>query len=330
LLLLGIIASAHATHGRGAEIRYAHVAGYQYDLQVHIYLNPDSPATIPEIVVDLGDGMLDTVQTTELLTVGGLCTISTLRKYAFSHTYPGPGTYTVSCMIPNRQAGIVNIPGSVDVPLCVSALITVANGWENSSPHFDNYQTVLVINGNALVHDPLVVEEDGDSLSFELVDPSGADCQPVPGYVLPSDIPPSGDSMTIDPSSGVVTWVTPNTLGYFVVAIRCTEWRNGMSIGHVVRDMMLCVYTLPASVHEQSSSPQITIAPSITYGEPVRVNGLATSGAIEVLDAQGRLIERIAVQSDNAFVPTAGLPSGIYWIRMPGVDRALRFEVIRP
>ncbi|HMC96521.1 MAG TPA: hypothetical protein VKG92_02625 [Flavobacteriales bacterium] len=78
-----LMTHAFATHLLGGEIRYSHVNGYTYSIEVMTWCDLASPADRPEIEVDFGDGMLDTVPRTTILddpignSCGGLATMNT-------------------------------------------------------------------------------------------------------------------------------------------------------------------------------------------------------------------------------------------------------------
>jgi gliding motility-associated-like protein len=98
------------------------------------------------------------------------------------------------------------------------------------------------------IHNPGAVDLDGDSLSYELVIPQGIDCQQLGAseYVFPDRIPmnefPNPDNqISIDPLTGTVSWISPQKQGEYNIAILITEWRNGIFLGSVLRDMQIDV-----------------------------------------------------------------------------------------
>ncbi|MBU2650248.1 MAG: gliding motility-associated C-terminal domain-containing protein, partial [Bacteroidetes bacterium] len=152
------------------------------------------------------------------------------------HTYSSPGTYTIWLEDPNRNAGIQNIPNSVNIPLYIDTeiLINPFLGY-NSSPVLLNPPIDNGCVGQLYVHNPGAYDADGDSLSYRFITCRGGGGLPIPGYTLP----PATDSIVINPITGDVFWDAPTKQGEFNLAILVEEWRNGVKIGSVTRDMQI-------------------------------------------------------------------------------------------
>jgi gliding motility-associated-like protein len=91
------------------------------------------------------------------------------------------------------------------------------------------------------------------------------------GTSLPN--PPGGPpQFTIDPVSGQVIWNTPGRLGDYNIAIIIEEWRDGIKIGEILRDMQIRV------VPTENRPPQLTVPPDICVvaGTPVQAQISAT------------------------------------------------------
>ena len=147
-LLFAMLASLHAsaTHNRAGEITYRHVEGTTYEVTITTYTKASVVADRPWLALLWGDegntagqdslprinGPLDGAgnPTGELLD-GDV----RLNLYQGLHTYSGPGIYTLVVEDPNRNGGVLNIPGSVDVPFCItSQLIIDPEAGQNDSP----------------------------------------------------------------------------------------------------------------------------------------------------------------------------------------------------
>ena len=186
-IVLALLAGrSNASHVVGAEIRYSHLQGFTYTIQGVLYSDLSSPADRPEIIMMI-DGALDTIARTSiedqpLAGCGGL------RRsiYEVEHTFPGNGTYVISFDDNFRSAGIVNIPSSVSTPICVQIKLVISDtNGSNNSIHFSQPPTSYDLSWNVISHDPLATEVDGDELSFELIEPLGLDCAPIPSYSFP-------------------------------------------------------------------------------------------------------------------------------------------------
>ncbi|MBK6832743.1 MAG: hypothetical protein IPG89_00095 [Bacteroidetes bacterium] len=126
ILCLGFFLSSKATHNRAGEITYKWLFGYTYEIKVTTYtnINGTNLADRCEDTVYFGDGtravVLRSNGTTSTLCSGGakdgvpLNSNIKLNEYVTTHTYPGPGNYLISMEDPNRNAGVINLPNSVN------------------------------------------------------------------------------------------------------------------------------------------------------------------------------------------------------------------------
>jgi gliding motility-associated-like protein len=227
-----------ATHQRASEITYRHLTGLTYEITLISYTYTPSPANAYRdyLTIDWGDGTFSEIPRIEIRTLPGDISYN---RYKGQHTFPGPASYTISCEDPNRNGGILNIPNSINVPLFIYSelIINPFMGGYNNSP-------VLLIPpiDNACVeqpfyHNPGAYDADGDSLSYRLVTCYGAMGLPIPGYTLP----PATNFLTLDSITGDLIWDSPPNQGEYNIAILIEEWREGIKIGSVLRDMQIIV-----------------------------------------------------------------------------------------
>ncbi len=169
--------------------------------------------------------------------------------YIASHTFPGIGRYVISMTDPNRNGGILNVnpPSSDNVPFHLETTITILNpqfnGFNNSpilyQPPVDN-----ACIGQLFIHNPNAYDQDGDSLSYALTVPLQSVGTVVPNYSYPDVIPnidPINNTLSINPVTGDLTWLTPQQAGEYNVAIYIIEWRNGIPLDTMIRDMQITV-----------------------------------------------------------------------------------------
>ncbi len=234
-----ITASVFATHQRAGEITYKWVSGFNYEFTVITYTFTPSPADRPELRIDWGDGVSSVIQRTDIIQLPNNITRNEYK--GAQHIFPGQGTYTISVEDPNRNYGVLNIPNSVNVPfyiqteLVINPFLGPNNSVQLLSPPVD----IGCVN-TIYLHNPVAYDTDGDSLSFKLVSCRGASGLPIPGYVLPNQIDPSGEStFEMDPVNGTITWDKPALQGEYNIAFIVEEWRYGVRIGYVTRDMQI-------------------------------------------------------------------------------------------
>ncbi|MDP2422781.1 MAG: hypothetical protein Q8M23_00395, partial [Bacteroidales bacterium] len=251
LFLICLLASTiYATHQRSGEITYIHVSGLIYEFTVVTYTFAPSPADRPELEIKWGDATSSTIYRVNgppgynpagiwVPHVGEIVGPN-IRKniYTGRHTYPGAATYTVSVEDPNRNAGIINIPNSVDVPFYIETIFTINPLIGiNNSPQLLLPPIDVACVGFIFVHNTGAFDPDGDSLSFRLVTCKGLSGQPIPGYSLPE----ATNSIGINPATGEFIWDRPTMQGEFNLAILIEEWRYGIKIGSVTRDLQVIV-----------------------------------------------------------------------------------------
>jgi len=233
LLVVGV--RAFATHQRAGEISYQYVSGLTYQFTITTYTYTPSPADRPEIEVTWGDGQTSVIQRSQKINLEN--NISR-NIYIAQHTFSASGTFHVSFEDPNRNAGIVNIPSSVEVPFYIETTVVI-NPFigGNSSPQLMNPPIDNGCTNVIYYHNPGAYDADGDSLSYELVDCRGYDGEVIPGYSLPY----ASNSISINPVTGDFIWDSPTVAGEYNIAILIKEWRNGMLISSMVRDMQITI-----------------------------------------------------------------------------------------
>ena len=325
---LGFIGSTFATHLCGADIRYSHLGGLTYRVEVRLYLNSFAPSDVPELILAYGDGVVDTIPAQADLALGSEC-CDRLRTYVGEHTFSGPGIYIPSVLGSNRTPGILNMPGSVDTPMCIGAMLLASPGLTNSSPEFASHSVFSYYNGNVLTHELQPFDADGDSLSFELVVPDGEECGPIAGYQFPDEVVPGPYTASVN-SNGVFQWDAPQLAGYYTIAIRCTEWRAGDMIGTVTRDMILCVPTSFTAVPEAVTS-LLTVS-QISLDGRVTIQTERSSTVIDILDTRGALVQRVSSTGTRTLIATDAMAPGMYVVRMSDDHGAItngRFLVAR-
>ncbi|MBW6489633.1 MAG: gliding motility-associated C-terminal domain-containing protein [Lentimicrobium sp.] len=279
ILLFSI--QAYATHQRAGEITYRHISGLTYEVTITTYTFSPSAADRCELTINWGDGqssvLLRTNGPSGVTPAGIFCehtgeNISSeirLSIYKGVHTYSAPSTYILWLEDPNRNLGIQNIPNSVDVPLYIETLLVINPflGSNNSPvlliPPIDNGCV-----GLPFLHNPGAFDPDGDSLSFRLVNCKGAGGRDIPGYKLPNEVDLTNPgTFEINELTGDVLWDSPVQQGEYNFAFVIEEWRNGIRIGYVTRDMQVNIIAC------NNTPPEIFVASDtcIIAGDTLRL-----------------------------------------------------------
>lgn len=229
-------ASLKATHNRAGEITYVQLSALTYEITITTFTYTLSFADRKTLDVEWGD---NTVSTAPRLSILTLPNFYRRNIYKITHTYPGPGVYKIVVQDPNRNAGVKNIPNSVNVVFSISTILTVnpAMGHDDTpvllNPPYDKAALHYLF-----IHNPSAFDPDGDSLSYKITVCTREDAKPIEGYTLP----PATRSIRVDSITGDLIWDTPADTGKYNVAMEIQEWRNGAKIGVVERDMQIEVY----------------------------------------------------------------------------------------
>ena len=241
LLVIGLLFcfafSARATHQRAAEITYTWLGGTAYEFTLTCYTYTPSPAGLQRdsLLVQWGDGSEEYIPRVVLHDLGE---DYTLNVYKQIHNYSTSGTYTISMEDANRNFGVINVPNSVMVPMHIETELVI-------NPFLGYNNSVQLLNapvdkgcvGKLYLHNPSAYDPDGDSLSYKLVTCKGQDGIEIAGYTFPQ----ASQSFDIDPLTGELRWENPVMQGEYNVAFMVEEWRHGVKIGSVIRDMQILI-----------------------------------------------------------------------------------------
>lgn len=264
------INTASATHLVGADISYTSLGGNVYRVELTFYRDcQGSPAPLG-VGIEFTSASCGQYFTDTLLQVVGT---------GNEITYPCP-TQATSCTDPNstlpgiqqyRYSGIVTLPArcvdwvfswsyccrNCDITTMYTAQPCVegANPGmyvaanlnnlfydDNNSPTFTNNPIAFVCLGQSFTFNHGVIDVDGDSLVYSLVNPlrSVNDSIPfIPGYSATNPIT-SNPPLSIDINTGDLN-MNPSQQEVGVLSVLVTEYRDGVLIGSVVRDMAIYV-----------------------------------------------------------------------------------------
>jgi gliding motility-associated-like protein len=237
ILFLSIIiislSDIYATHNRAGQIVYKHISGYTYEVTIWTYTYALSAADRDSLEIQWGDGTSEWVGR---VMKHHLPDNYIENKYVGRHTYPGPGTYQLVMEDPNRNEGVLNIPNSVNVVFALTTTLQI-NPFvgHNSAAILTTRPIDKAAKGQIFIHNPGAYDPDGDSLSYRMDTCRYNGGQKIPGFTLP----PASDSIYVDPVSGDLIWNTPTQIGIYNVAMRIEEWRNGIKISSIIRDIQI-------------------------------------------------------------------------------------------
>ncbi|MCK4662248.1 MAG: gliding motility-associated C-terminal domain-containing protein [Bacteroidales bacterium] len=243
LFLFFLFFQAFATHNRAGEITYKQISGLKFEITVITYTNTKRtstgqiPADRPQLQVQWGDNTSAIIDRTDMVDLP-----DDYRKntYIAQHTYPGSGTFEIVVEDPNRNEGVVNIPNPLSTMFSIKTIMKIdpTIGY-NNTPLLLNPPVDKAAKGEIFIHNPAAFDPDGDSISYKLTVCTGENGEPIEGYALPES---SNRKIFIDEITGDLIWDSPVKIGIYNIAMFIEEWRYGIIIGRITRDMQIEVY----------------------------------------------------------------------------------------
>ena len=317
LILLSVIAFTGQSKAQdllGGTIRIEWKINLTYQVNVDLYTRTSANIDRQQIIINWGDGLTDTLQTTE----NPIANDVSLYSYNELHTYPGPGIYTVYVQDSFRIDSILNISNSINESLYLENLLTIGTNDTNSSPELLNLLVDFAIKNEQFVYNPGAYDMEGDSLSYTLLPPTATN----------SSIPAN---MTVNPVSGDITWDAPQNLGdIVVVGLLIEEWRNGtIKIGSSITELYFGVIYLSGVENSSPEIGNISVFPNPTTGL-ITVTGLPDEPAsITVYNVLGELVHNQRNLFNDLVIDLQGLPGGLYFLQVHQGQTTLKKKIIK-
>lgn len=262
LLLLMLVAfipqTASASHYMGGEITVTHVSGNVYTITQKIYrdcagitLGTTTPVTITSTSptgINLNVS-LNRVSVTDrtVLCPGQVSRCASTSGVAGveEHVYRGnvtlnPNTtFNITSSLNARNNAITTLVNAGSQNMFLST--TFRTDVVNNSPQFLNLPIGNFCTSQLASLSPNGFDPDGDALVYSLINSRQTATNPVTYVAGFSGLNPLSSStpITINPSTGQISF-TPSVAGQVaVICIRVEEYRNGVKIGEIIRDMQI-------------------------------------------------------------------------------------------
>jgi hypothetical protein len=324
-LLFALIfnATCFAGYFAAGEISYQNLGGLTYQITVKIYTPTTSLADPPEITVNWGDGTSDIVQRVEKINLpNNICKNTYVGTMGGGiHTYAGSGTYIIWVADTFRTDGIINIPNSgstgfyLDARLVINPFLGV-----NNSPDFLNIPFDMATVDSIFNYNPQASDIDGDSISYRLVPCAGLG---ITGYTFPS----ASNIFSLDSLTGNLLWDTPIYAGDYNIAMLIEEWRQGVKIGSLRRDMRIHVDG-GSDIESYFGSPKFNVFPNPSH-DFINISYKTVDWtSIEIIDNSGKTI-LFNNSCNNQILDISGLSNGIYLIRLSSDKLTMTRKIIK-
>jgi gliding motility-associated-like protein len=305
LIIFFIKNSAFATHIVGGDITVKHLTGNNFEVTLHFYRDCLNGAISFDPTINLGvydkttnaQALLFTMSlnSSHVLTLGDSC-------FTPSNLCVEEGVYSTTINLPNNPHGyyiswqrccrnniIQNIIGPGNAGMVFYAELADP-ALRNSTPIFGSYPNAYMCAGQPNYQSFSATDVDGDSLSYSLLTPLN-DNAPSSIPIPPPSSGPYGDVswlspysaadmmggtpvMSIDAHTGMIV-STPPLLGVYVFAVRVEEFRHGIKIGEIRRDIQYQVLTCTSNAPPAFSLPlshTYTLIAGDSISIPIKAN----------------------------------------------------------
>ncbi len=275
--------NSQATHMMGMDISYKCVGPNQYHINLSFYRDcsgaaqAPTSATIDYVSASCGQTLTATLnQTINGVEVSPLCPAQLAQSSCNGGTLPGVQQYVyegditlpvacndwvVSYESCCRNAAITNITAASGYGIRIEAHIDNTNSLCNNSPVFTTLPVPYICANQPFNYNHGAFDLDGDSLVYTLIDPMdwlGGAAIPYASPFSPTyPLSTTSGTVTFDPSTGQMSF-TPNATQITVVAVRVDEYRNGVWVGSVTRDIQLVVLNCNNQVPTLGSPTNVT------------------------------------------------------------------------
>lgn len=266
LLLTFSIQQLQATHAMGAEITYDCLGGNTYEFTLRFYRDCEGITPLTSV---------------PLTFISPSCNQSFSRNAVLQPNYPIEVSPLCPLQLPNSECNGGNLPGvqeylykttltlpaacrdwrigfsegyrnatitTIDKPsstyLYVESILNNVDAPCNNSPEFTNIPTPFICRNQPYLYNHGALDPEGDSLAYSLADVLNASGSPATYLSNFSGQNPisSTPAVSLDPNNGNLS-MNPTQIQIGVMAVVVKEYRNGVLIGSIMRDMQVTVLT---------------------------------------------------------------------------------------
>ncbi|MBL0102777.1 MAG: PKD domain-containing protein [Bacteroidetes bacterium] len=252
---------ARASHAMGADITYTCLGNNQYEFTMSFYRDCFGIPAPLTMGLDISNGCglpnptVTLQQTGPVIQISPVCPTATttcnggtftgIEQYTYTGvvTLPGPcADWTFGHAESARNAAITTITGAGSDNLYVYTSLNNTSGLCNNSPTFSNAPVPFACVGQRFCFNHGAFDLEGDSLAFQLITPLNNPGSTVTYLAGFSNLQPvlSNPPVSFDPISGDIC-MNPTQQDVTVFAVLVNEYRNGVLIGQVERDIQLTV-----------------------------------------------------------------------------------------
>lgn len=252
-----------ASHSMGADLTYQCLGGNNYRLRLSFYRDCDGATAPIQAIINVSsascgisfDVFADTIPNTgkEITpicpTMESTCgngTFTGIQEWIYEADVTLPmecSDWTFSYELCCRNSAITNISNPSGENIYVYSMLNNTNGVCNNSPTFANKPVPFICLDQQFCFNHGSSDIDGDSLVYTPITPmtssGGWNVTYLPGFTSTQPLT-SNPAATFNTVTGDIC-MTPKSLEVTVMAVLVSEYRNGVLIGQVERDMQVTV-----------------------------------------------------------------------------------------
>ena len=300
--LLAVPMASQASHIMGGELVYKHLGGLDYEVTLVIYRDCYGiPISSPEAILitssSCGQSISLPVDTIGVAQLASGCSnllttcqggqLPGFEVYAYRDTVSLPMacadwvfTWASCC----RNAAVTNLTAPDQYGYHVEAHLNNLAVAGNSSPVFQELEMPFTCVNSTYCLDNGAYDADGDSLVYFMVNPLDDQGTPIP-YNAPFSVAdpfPTVGGHFFDPVTGNHCAV-PSQNGAWVMAYKVEEYRNGVFVGSVVRDIQIWTSVCASAVLDFAGTVTDTLGNPVTVGDvELYAYGLNQAGSMMV------------------------------------------------
>ena len=264
-LALGFTNQTNASHLMGGNITYTHLGGDQYAINLSLFRDCTGISLLNTTTVNITSSVCG-VSNVPMSLVGvpidvtPLCSSQIQNSACSGGTgiygveewiYRGIVTLPATCANANdivlswsdccRNPGITTLSTPASDGIYLYATLDNSLVGNNNSPAFNNRPTVFLCGNQENRYNNGMTDVEDDELVYSLVD-CKEDINTVVSYITPfsGTNPLSASIASIDAQTGEII-IFPTSSQVAVLCVLVEEFRNGVKIGEVVRDLQLIV-----------------------------------------------------------------------------------------
>jgi hypothetical protein len=248
VLMIIISSCAFATHMIGGYIALEHKTGFTYNVKYYsitnvgtliqadrclqiVYFSDGDSIIVNRINGPFGAGICDTMMG-EIIANGLKYSVYTGVK-----TFGNQGNFKAWVNDENRNDGINNIPGSVNIPFYCETFLRVFDPilyCPVNTVDFGFFPAYHATINSPFNSDLPIAMTEGDSITYRIDTCKSSFGNNIVGYSIPQGV-------SVNSSNGKFSISPPQQQGQFGFALRANKWRNGVLVSYTILDFGLII-----------------------------------------------------------------------------------------